>query len=370
MSDGQVRYAQYAQYAIDGVDACGLCDRPLLKRRFVWVDASSLFYLCSRDCLRTVTREQSRRRWAARRQHAKSLTVGVIFVGACLTPHQGPPSARRAPRAASLVQLVKKQEPPPLPEGWFGPDWPPLDSTALAALGRDAWIHPLPGPVRRMPLRDSRVFGAVRPGDRAVECRNGHCGVDLGGEIWGEQVHAVHDGVVDRVKRGVNPERGGQFVRLAHRNGTVFTQYFHLAAIPRGLERGVHVRAGDIVGLLGDTGVKESEPHLHFTVSVRPSKEGPEKYIDPEPLIALWPLRVPVDGTEVGLVTTVASPGTPLGSAPLMRGRKLKLLKKGKGRSAGGLRSDDVDGAAAAPPPAADEEAGSGGETSEPATED
>jgi murein DD-endopeptidase MepM/ murein hydrolase activator NlpD len=179
-----------------------------------------------------------------------------------------------------------------------------------------------------MPRTDARVFGAVRPGDRAVECRNGHCGVDLGGEIWGEHVHAVHDGAVDWVQRGTNPERGGEFVRLSHRNGTVFTQYFHLAAIPRGLERGTLVKGGDVIGLLGDTGVKESEPHLHFTISIRPAKDWPEKYIDPEPLIALWPLRVPLDGSEVGLVTTLAQPGVPLGSAPLIPGRKRKLAKQ------------------------------------------
>ena len=76
----------------------------------------------------------------------------------------------------------------------------------LAALGRDAWVHPLAGPIRRMPRTDSRVFGA-HPG-RAIarsSAGNGHCGVDLGGEIWGEHVRAVHDGVVDYVQRGANP---------------------------------------------------------------------------------------------------------------------------------------------------------------------
>src|SRR5262249_59118450 len=109
--------------------------------------------------------------------------------------------------------------------------------------------------------------------------------------------------------------------------GTVFSQYFHLAAIPRGLEPGMKVKAGDVVGLLGDTGVKESAPHLHFTVSVRPSKEWPERYLDPEPLIALWPLRIPLNGTEVGLVTTVAKPGFPLGSAPLRATHVAKAAK-------------------------------------------
>ena len=57
--------------------------------------------------------------------------------------------------------------------------------------------------------------------------------------------------------------------------------------------------------------------------------------MDPEPLIALWPLRVPVDGGESGLVTTLARPGVALGSVPLMRGRGKKLagLRTGARRS-------------------------------------
>jgi hypothetical protein len=144
-----------------------------------------------------------------------------------------------------------------------------------------------------MPIRDSRVFGAERPGDRPIECANGHCGVDIGGEVWGEPVLAAHDGVVDRVVRGPNEDRGGLYVRLSHRDGTVFTQYFHLAAIPRWLEAGRAVRAGEVIGLVGDTGVKQSGPHLHFTISIRPAADQPERYIDPEPLIALWPVHIP-----------------------------------------------------------------------------
>ena len=227
-----------------------------------------------------------------------------------------------------------------LPAGWFGPEWPPSDTSLLAALGRDAWIHPLAGPVRRMPIRDSRVFGAVRPGNRAVECRNGHCGVDLGGEIWGEHIRAVHDGVVDFVRRGPNEQHGGQFVRISHRGGTVFTQYFHVAAIPRGIERGVVVKGGDVVGLLGDTGVKDSAPHLHFSISIRLSPDRPEKYFDPEPLVALWPLRVPLEGSEAGLVTTVSDPGVPLGSMPLLSGRKRRLAAATHKKRGGSAAAD------------------------------
>jgi murein DD-endopeptidase MepM/ murein hydrolase activator NlpD len=197
----------------------------------------------------------------------------------------------------------------------------------LADLGRDAWLHPMPGPIRRMPTRDSRVFGAERPGDRPIDCRKGHCGVDLGGEIWGEQVRAAHDGIVDRVQRSTNEAHGGLYVRVAHRNGTVFTQYFHLAAVPRWVQLGTPVKAGDVIGLLGDTGVRESAAHLHFTVSVRPAKNWPEQYIDPEPLIALWPLRIPLAGSPVGLVSTGGTPGVPLGGAPVSAALSRELAK-------------------------------------------
>jgi hypothetical protein len=285
---------------------------------------------CSEDCLEVGRRELARRRWAARRRYARRLTIGVAVVGACLTAHGGP-ARPRALRAARSVPPVDRPGAPPLPPGWFGPEWPPTDEGVLAALGRDAWIHPLAGPVRRMPRSDGRVFGAARPGTRAVECRNGHCGVDLGGEIWGEHVHVVHDGVVEWVQRGANPQHGGQYVRVAHRGGAVITQYFHLAAIAREVERGAPVKAGDVIGLLGDTGVKESAPHLHFSISIRTSPDRPEKYFDPEPLVALWPLRVPIDGTEAALVTTTAAPGVPLGSAPLSAARRQRLAKGKRG---------------------------------------
>ncbi|MES1205936.1 MAG: M23 family metallopeptidase, partial [Pseudomonadota bacterium] len=315
-AEGGARGMIEASDTIDDTTVCGLCEGFAGRGRYVQDHEGFLFIFCSRTCFRDALGEQRRERWAARRRSTKRSVIGLIFVGAFLAPHQGPPVARRAPHAAAAAALATDDAgPEALPPGWFGPDWPPTELSVLAELGRDAWVHPMAGPYRRMPRADSRVFGAVRPGDRAVECRNGHCGVDLGGEIWGEHIYAVHDGVVDFVQRGLNPDHGGRFVRLSHRNGTLFTQYFHLAAIPRWLERGKRVKGGDVVGLLGDTGVKQSAPHLHFSMSIRPTKDGPEKYIDPEPLVALWPLRVPVDGSEIGLVTTLAEPAVPLGSA-------------------------------------------------------
>jgi murein DD-endopeptidase MepM/ murein hydrolase activator NlpD len=174
-------------------------------------------------------------------------------------------------------------------------------------------------------------------------------------------VHAAHDGVVDRVQRGTNDLHGGHYVRIAHRNGTVFTQYFHLAAVPRWIQPGVLVKAGDVVGLLGDTGVKESAPHLHFTVSVRPAVEWSEQYIDPEPLVALWPLRIPIAGNPVGAFATAGKPGVPLGGAPV-GARKQKPAAPRVAAEKGGRKhvhaapkSEDAEADTSAAAPAEDE---------------
>ncbi|HEX9104637.1 MAG TPA: M23 family metallopeptidase, partial [Polyangia bacterium] len=181
------------------------------------------------------------------------------------------------------------------------------ETPALDGLAGDVWIHPLAGPERRMPERDSRLFGAERVGDRPSECRGGHCGVDLAG-AYGEPVYAVHDGVVDRVQRALNPDHGGRYVRLAHRDGSIVTQYFHLSDIPRRIVEGVAVKAGDVVGFVGLTGVRRSEPHLHFTIEVQDPSGQEARYLDPEPLVALWPLRVSGKGEDRLRVST-APPG-------------------------------------------------------------
>ena len=140
-----------------------------------------------------------------------------------------------------------------------------------------------------LPERDTRRFGAAREGMRPEECEGGHCGVDIGTEK-GMLVMAVHDGVVERVER--DPEVGGRrgnegrFIMILHKGGTITTSYIHLDGIREDLRPGVPVKAGEAIGTVGDTGVNHSGPHLHFAVSVRSSPDGPELYINPEPLLA------------------------------------------------------------------------------------
>jgi murein DD-endopeptidase MepM/ murein hydrolase activator NlpD len=184
----------------------------------------------------------------------------------------------------------------------IGPPWPPTDEQWTAVLDAASGVFPLPGPTRRAITLDGRIFGLDPPkGGRPSLCReDGHCTVDLGGELWGEHVHAAFDGVVERVHGGDDERRGGHFVRLAHFGGQVFTQYFHLAATPRYIVRGAHVKAGDVIGLLGDTGLAGEPRHLSFALSIRPASDYAEVYWDPRPWLARWPLRTPATGTVAG----------------------------------------------------------------------
>jgi hypothetical protein len=291
-----------------GARVCAGCGGPLdLRRAHVVVDGKAIRTFCSTDCRGTTgplaILPPKRGRVMSR---LVRLGLGVPILG-LTSVHDAPPPAPPAPLAVVAAAPVPVEVVPT-----EGPEWPPSEQDWMREIAADAWLHPLDGPNRRMPVSDSRVFGAERPGDRPGECESGHCGVDLSGP-WGEPVHAAHAGVVERVQRGANEDHGGQYVRLAHRDGTIITQYFHLAAIPRRLVPGTQVRVGEVIGLLGDTGVKHSDAHLHFTISVRPSSTTQERYIDPEPLIALWPLRIPIEASA-GMIAPQAEPGIPRGA--------------------------------------------------------
>jgi murein DD-endopeptidase MepM/ murein hydrolase activator NlpD len=253
---------------------------------------------CSETCLRegvrrARARSAARRRWAL---GAAALAAVVVTTTSVVRRHRA-----QRPRAISLAwpDAHGPLEPPTAPV-LIGPPWPPTDEQWLALFDRAAWTHPLPGPDRRPAIADMRIFAAPAR-EHPARCRNeASCGVDLGGELWGEHVYAALDGVVERVHD--DERHGGMSVRLVHFGGAVFTQYFHLAATPRTLTRGSRVNAGDVIGLLGDTGLDGERRHLDFALSVRPApvNELPEVYWDPTQWLARATLRRPLRGTVAG----------------------------------------------------------------------
>jgi hypothetical protein len=298
---------------------CPTCSGPVdLKSRHVAVHAGAVRVYCSDTCLQARDAIPAEAQTASialppKRRKLWWAVFATVVAGACVTGFlltRELREMRETPMPpAPAISIAHPIDPPP-PAPATDPQQE-ADAALVKDLMHDAWIHPLAGPNRRMPINHTGAFGAERAGERPPECVSGHCGVDVG-NVWGEHVYAVHDGVVDFVNRGPNEERGGVFVRIAHRDGTLFSWYFHLAAVPRWVQPGVKIKAGDVIGLLGDTGIKQSAPHLHFALTVKPPRAGRERYIDPEPLLALWPLWIPNESRTGGTLSTNQEPGVPV----------------------------------------------------------
>ena len=276
-------------------------DRLLLARGWRTHD---LF--CSEACLRRAVRRLHRVQAASQTRWLLRVALAVLALVGAKTLWQL--YHRLQPRRIAFESTPEPLRPtaPPIRSTsgpTYGPLWPPSDEEWMTLFERAAWVYPLPGPVRRAPVNNRKIFwSAASPHEHPAACRpSGHCGVDLGGELWGEHVYAAADGVIDHVQRDGSDDPGGAYVRIAHFGGYVFTQYFHLAAIPLHLHHGSVVRAGDVIGLVGDTGSGHQKRHLTFTLSVMPSREFSEIFWDPAPWMADWPLHVPSHGTVAGL---------------------------------------------------------------------
>jgi murein DD-endopeptidase MepM/ murein hydrolase activator NlpD len=89
-----------------------------------------------------------------------------------------------------------------------------------------------------------------------------HTGVDWAAPS-GTPILAAGDGTVERVGR----EGGyGNYVKLRHANGFA-TAYGHMSRFAAGMEPGVSVKQGQIIGFVGSTGMSTG-PHCHFEVMV------------------------------------------------------------------------------------------------------
>ncbi len=107
-----------------------------------------------------------------------------------------------------------------------------------------------------------------------------HWGVDYAANT-GTPILAAADGTVEDVRRLGNY---GLYIRVGHSDG-VETTYGHLSRFEKGLKAGDPVKAGDVIGYAGSSGLA-SGPHLYFEVFV----DG--KRVNPVPLVSDEPLRL------------------------------------------------------------------------------
>ena len=121
----------------------------------------------------------------------------------------------------------------------------------------------------RSPLEFSRVTSGFSRNryHPVLKKSRAHNGVDLGAPT-GTPVRAVADGVVEFAGKAGGH---GNHVKLAH-DGPYETGYSHLSKIL--VRQGAHVHQGQIVGLVGMTGLATG-PHLHYEFFLH------GKYVDP-----------------------------------------------------------------------------------------
>ena len=151
---------------------------------------------------------------------------------------------------------------------------------------------PITSPLEGAPRLGTSGLGVDRDGGE-----RSHRGVDIDATI-GEPVRAVADGVVqfagvdmksDHPALGLFPRQvkrwrrktnmmgpGGLFVRIVH-DGGVRSGYFHLNTFR--VEAGQTVRAGEVIGTVGRTGVRASGSHLHFEVHRDGELKDPARFL-------------------------------------------------------------------------------------------
>jgi len=159
-------------------------------------------------------------------------------------------------------------------------------------------------------------FGDPRDGGRRT-----HKGIDIFARR-GTPTLASVDGIVRRVRdRGL----GGKQVWLYDEIRNQSLYYAHLDS--QLVQEGQRVRAGDTLGLVGNTGnARTTSPHLHFSIYRRGFGA-----IDPKPFVAYQPQQTPpvnADLNQLGQLSRIRATSVRLRAAPHPRARERATLDR------------------------------------------
>ena len=193
----------------------------------------------------------------------------------------GPPPKPVAPGpVAKQPEHAKRKQTPVAPEptknGRSSPPLLAMPTGLQPRLTAGGYVFPVYGPVSY-----GNTFGAFR-GDVAG---NWHHGDDIFAPL-GAPILACADGLVFSV--GWN-DVGGNRLWLRDSEGNEF-YYAHLSAFTPIARNGMHVKAGEMLGFVGNTGDAQGTPtHLHF--EVHPSAllfMGYDGAVNPTPYLNAW----------------------------------------------------------------------------------
>jgi peptidoglycan hydrolase-like protein with peptidoglycan-binding domain len=141
-----------------------------------------------------------------------------------------------------------------------------VDAATAAKLGLGAAPAPIVTPPSAVSIDHFPVAPPCGFADTWRYDRGGgrvHLGVDIIAPT-GTEVYAVVTGKVSKVYVDAPGSLSGNGVRIALPDGTYFF-YAHLTSLAPGIELGVPVTAGQLIGTVGSTG-NSATPHLHLEV--------------------------------------------------------------------------------------------------------
>lgn len=177
--------------------------------------------------------------------------------------------ANRAAKNELPGEQVGVQDPDTTPDITPKPDEKPSTNTNTLP---DRFLLPVAGVLQKNHDAELQVFSPTM-GDYRV-----HLGIDIG-TVEGASVAAMADGVVAQVWEDFGM---GQCVAIKH-GGDAYTIYKNLSAeLPSGVVIGATVKAGDVIGSVGETARVEvgEEPHLHLEMTVAGLQVDPTDYLD------------------------------------------------------------------------------------------
>ena len=141
-----------------------------------------------------------------------------------------------------------------------------VNSATAEKLNLAAAAAPSDSPVAFISLGAFPVQGMCGFSDTWHAARSGgrlHLGVDIMAKK-GKLLYAVADGTITKVYRDTPGSLAGNGLSLTMADGTYFF-YAHLDTFAEGIDVGVKVTAGQVIGTVGDTG-NAGAPHLHFEI--------------------------------------------------------------------------------------------------------
>lgn len=260
MRDGDKFYVRYEQ----GFTSAGA---PLDVGRVLWMELRTPKGVMAIHRFRT--RDNTERFWMASGQAATppsfrlpldSISISSGF-GLRADPFDQPPPLYGGKPQGAGGPLQRPGLPPGLPTGGavdmpragvatgFAPS-PGLSSYAASSYGASSYGG----------ARPAAPAFALKP--RPSKSLYMHDGVDLVAPA-GTPVQAAADGLVV----GAAPNgRYGNWVRIEH-GGKLASVYGHLSAFAKGLQPGMMVSRGDVIGFVGSTG-RSTGAHLHFELQV------------------------------------------------------------------------------------------------------